>query len=436
MRIITIALFVVLLSYVCVRKRKFDYFSIASFSLILYYFPVFIGRLRNNDTGSAIYISNMTYLCIFSFGLLLLVFMIFFDKYYIKKGNKSLSHNINTKILSERNDLSNFCVFIVSIIGLVLMVITFINYGGFKGDFNKMNLLMRASKVTEYMKYIGLFSFVYSFSFKGKFINLCRLSSLMIILYTFLLGHRSFIVIGIIAIFMHFVGTAKPVRLVEIINKNKKMFLFILICLIFFVFVKNVFAAFMSGNYDLVISRLTNKNYYVDTLLESESNIIMNNLNNIVISNFKYGLGDFVFGIISLIPFVGGRLLDVFDYVSFEEKMNLAFNIHLSEGIGLGSNYIGEAYSIGNVFSVIVITILTLFFIKFLISRRNLTANPFTYTFLSLILTYFTFYIHRNSLIFLLTTTRAYLYILILLFILHAILGKKLLKQVENKNEK
>ena len=436
MRIITIILFIVLLSYVFIRKRKFDFFSIASFSLILYYFPVFIGHLRNNDTGNSIYISNMTYFCIFLFGLILFAFMAFFDKYYIKKGNNTISLNSNSKLLSERNDLSNLCVLIVSIIGLILMAITFVNYGGFSGDFNKMSLLMRANKITEYMKYIGLFSFVYSFIFKGKFIGLCRINSLVIILYTFLLGHRSFIVIGIIAIFMHIVGTSKPVRLVEIINKKKKMFIFIIMCLIFFVFVKNVFAAFMSGNYELVVSRLTNKNYYVDTLLESESNIIMNNLNNVVISNFKYGLGDFIFGIISLIPFVGGKLLSMFNYVSFEEKMNLAFNTHLSEGIGLGSNYIGEAYSIGNIFFVIVITILTLLFIKFLISKRNQTINPFTYTFLSLLLTYFTFYIHRNSLIFLLTTARAYLYILILLFILHRILGKKLLRQVENKNEK
>lgn len=434
MRFLTIILFIVLILYVIVRKRKFDFFSIAAFSYIIYYFPVFNGYLRNNNTGNQIFISNMTYFCIFIFGFLLLFFMIFFDKYYIKAGNNSNKVS-NVKMLKSKNELSNFCVLILSIIGIVLMIITFRNYGGFSGAFNKVNLLKNANKITEYMKYIGLFVFVYSFIFKGKFIKLCRILSLCIMFYTFLLGHRSFIVIGIISIFMHYVGTKNPVRLLEIIKKNKKKFFFIVICLLFFLFVKNIFAAFMAGNYELVFSRLSSKEYYIDTLLESESNIIMNNLNNIVVYGFKYSFSDFVIGVVSLIPLVGGRILNAFNYTTFEIKMNHVFNTLYSEGIGLGSNYIGEAYSIGNIYFLILIVILTLFFIKFLNSKRNHSSNPFTYTFLSILLTYFTFYIHRNSLIFLLTTARAYLYILILLFLLYGLLGKRFLSRGTNNEE-
>ena len=435
MQIITIILFIILLMYVVLKKRKFDFFSIATLSFVLYYFPVFIGHLRNIDTGNSVNISNKTYLCIIVFGSILLFFMLFFDKYYIKRFNRNSIKIVNTNIINSKNELSNLCIFILSIFGLVLMFITIVNYGMFINNFNKVKLLMNANKVTEYMKYIGLFVFVYSFIFKGKFINLCRINSLIIILYTFLLGHRSFIVIGIIAIFMHFVGTKESVRLIDIIKRNRKKFVLIILCLLFFLFVKNIFAAFLSGNYELVLTRLSDKNYYVDTLLESESNIIMNNLNNIVTYGFKYDFFDFILGILSLIPLIGGKLLNMVNYTSFETKMNYAFNSHFNEGIGIGSNYIGEAYSIGNIFFLIFITIFTLLFIKFLISKRNDTYNPFIYVFISIVLTYFTFYIHRNSLVFLLTTARAYLYILLLLMIMHAILGKKLLVRSKT-NEK
>lgn len=435
MQIITIILFIMLLMYVLLKKRKFDFFSIATLSFILYYFPVFIGHLRNIDTGNPVNISDRTYLCIIVFGSILLAFMFFFDKYYIKRFGNNPTKITENNMLNSKNELSNLCIYILSLIGLALMAVTVMKYGTFTSNYNKAKLLMNANKATEYMKYIGLFVFVYSFTFKGKLINLCRLNSFIIIIYTFLLGHRSFIVIGIISIFMYFVGTKDAVRLVDIIKKNRKKFIIFIIFLLFFLFVKNVFAAFLSGNYDLVLSRLSDKNYYIDTLLESESNIIMNNLNNIVTYGFKYDFYYFVLGILSLIPLIGGKLLSMVNYISFETKMNYAFNSHFSEGIGIGSNYIGESYSIGGFLLLIIITILTLFFIKYLISKRNKTCNPFTYIFISIILTYFTFYIHRNSLIFLLTTARAYLYIWFFLLILYSILGKKLLVRRKN-NEK
>ena len=115
-----------------------------------------------------------------------------------------------------------------------------------------------------------------------------------------------------------------------------------------------------------------------------------------------------------LIPVLGGSIANSLGYVSFESELNLRFNTRLSEGIGLGSTYLGEAYAMGGGLMVVFIMSLTFFTLLMIIYKYNNTDSPLAYTFLGIVATYFTFYIHRNSLIFLLVAARAYLYIWLL----------------------
>ena len=430
MKMITCVVLLTLLFYILLKKRKIDFFTIGALSILIYYFPVFIGQLKSSYSNRIILIDDKSYMCVAIFALIYLIFLLFTDKYSLK--NVTITKNINDKVEKykaiKNDNLSNFCVLLLSLIGLCMMMYTFIKTNGLTDTFNKMQLLTATDRITEYMKYIGTFTFVYSFCFKGKYINFCRINSLIIILYTFLLGHRSFIVIGLISIFINYLGSNSSIRLIDLIKKKKMVLLSVFVVFFFFIFIKGVFAALMNGDFELVSSRLTNQEYYINTLLTSEPNSIMLNLNNVVSYNLTYGFDNYIFGTLSLIPLLGDVFISNFNYVTFERVLNLTFNKQLDLGIGLGCTFIGEAYAVGNIFYLIIITILTLLLIKNFIKKREKTNNPYTYVFLSIVLSYFTFYIHRNSLLFMLITIRAYIYILILLIILKGLFKRTLSK--------
>lgn len=417
MIIVFYVIFIITLSYTVLKKRKFDFFSIAVFSAFIYFFPGFLGVVRSG-TGEILTIDNRVYICFITYLVMLQGMMLIADKKILKLGDKKIYSPIDYNDNLYSNSFENLSILVFELIGLVMMIYTIAHYGLSTGSFNKMELLSKTNKVTEYFKYIALFTFTYSFIAKGQFIRITRFLSLMLIGYTFLLGHRSFIVIGIIAIFMHYIGSVEPISVGKIIKDHPWAFISIIVSAVFFLFIKGVFAALMSGQYELVKSRLSSLEYYRNTFLESEANTITLNLQNVVTSGTTYPIGQYFMGLFGLIPIFGDKILNFFEYKSFETALNEQFNTQLSEGIGLGSTFLGEGYAIGNVIGVFFVLFLILILILFNISKRNNTQSIFSYVFFSIMLTYLTFYIHRNSLFFLLITGRAYLYIWFMAFIM------------------
>jgi len=311
----------------------------------------------------------------------------------------------------------------VGMVGLILLAYTYLRYSGGQSGFNKMQLLQQSNRMTEYLKYIASFVFVYSFVSEGKYVRLSRIIGILLIAYTFFLGHRSFAVICLISVFLHILNKQnQSVRLISYIRKRWKLFLLLLVFLLFFMFVKNVFAAFITGQYDLVRQRLTDPDYYLNMLLNGESNVILMNLNRVCVADMQYSIANYFLSLIGLIPIIGNYALNLFEVDFFETKLNRLFNSRLNEGVGLGSTYLGEAYATGWYVFLIIALIGTFVLISYLQRKRDRVKSKLTYTWLSLMLVYFTFYIHRNSLIYLLVTMRAYLYILLLICLIRWVL--------------
>lgn len=426
----------IVLVYTIFKTRRFDFFSIAALSAFIYYYPGVIGYI-STSLYDKIPIDASTYSCLCIFLAVLLVFMIIADKYAITIGTFVWYNPYKNRENYLASDYStNLAVLIVELLGLLMLAKTFSTFDGFRVNFNKMQLLANSNRFTEYLKYISLFTFVYSYVNTGWYNKTSRIISSILIGYTFVLGHRSFMVIGIIAIFMHYVNSTKKVRLVKVIRKHWVICSGMFLAALFFLFVKNIFAAFMAGQYELVMSRLTNPEYYVNSLLNSEANSITSNLHKVVSSGMEYSFGFYLLGLLQLIPLVGGSVTASLGYVSFEKKLNLAFNTQLDQGIGLASTYLGEAYSMGGSFMVMMIMFFTFCALLFLVYRYNNTNSSIAYTYYGIIATYFTFYLHRNSLVFLLIMARAYLYIWILIWLIRVIIRSMLRKSTKEMSVK
>lgn len=418
MKYLLILLVVVIVIYAIFGKRKIDFFLISTFSIVVYYYPALIGEIygAHGDTN----ITFDTYFCIILYTVSLLYYMIINDRYNLSVYKyKPKSDFNNTAYYSMIN---NYTIIILDLLGMVLLIYTMGKYGDIRHGFNKMQMLANANRLTEYLKYIALFAFVCSFISDGKGNRIARILSCILLGYTFVLGHRSFMVIGCIAIFIQKIESGEKVVFFEYIRKYKKAILGITVLATVILFIKGVFSALITGQYDLVKSRLEDPEYYRATLLSSEANVITYNLKKVCESGMRYSFFQYFLGLFCLVPVLGGRIGTWLEYTSFERMLNLNFNSRLDEGVGIGSTYLGEAYAVGGFLFVIVQSWIAFFIMSWLMKMRQKHIGKGANTLCLIILSYFSFYIHRNSLIFLLITARAYLYILIMYVLIQKVL--------------
>ena len=415
MQVIYILLSIIALTYVIFKVREIDYFTIYIFSIIIYYFPAYLGVIYKGDFNY-IPLSNTTYLILIINLSMILWIMIFYD--FIKRKNE-FKNNKN----DDNNNFDNKAILLISYITLVLNLISIYKYGGISSNFNKVELLQASSRITEYAKYFSLFIFVYAFTNKGKHINTIRIISIISMIRIFMLGHRSFLVIGIICIIFVYFKNKNIRNIFQVLIRHKKIIFMVIIFIAFIFFIKNVFAALMDRNYELVMSRLTDKNYYINTLLQSEPNTIVNNLDSVVKYNMKYDfISYFLVIFLSMIPFLGNIIINALNLKTFEYLLQINFNSQFYEGIGLGSTFLGECFATGGIFFVMLIGILVAIGIIIIEKFGDKVSSPLIKTWTLIFLTYSTFYISRNSLVFILVSSRAYFYITIFTLLIKSII--------------
>lgn len=411
MRIIYIFVLVCLLLYIFFKNRSIDAFTIMSISTFFYTYSTFWGYILVDNRK--IVLDVRVYNCLLIFAVLLLLFIVISD-------SQSVVHPLHKEInhKAESPPPNNYANLIVAIIGLFLMLYTIQLYGNILGTaLQKNELLMNANKGTEYFKYVSTFVFTYSFTNTGKYIKVSRFISTFLMIYTIILGHRSFVAIAIIAIGFGKIAkktNGEKVSLAMYLARHKWITLMSAGFILTVFLIKGISVALIAGYYDLVLQRLTSTDYYVESITSSETNAIMRNLQYACTSDMGYRLYDYIVSFLSLIPFVGGYVNTLLGGQSFSDLLNLKYNERYSEGFGLGATFLGEAYSAGW-YILLLFAIIGLFILvrymnkKFMLSNNTLVKN-----FFAIGCVYLTFYFHRNTFIFSLTTIRAYLYILLL----------------------
>lgn len=411
MRITYLILSIVILLYVLIRRKSIDFLVVYVMSAFLYYFPAYYGTIWTRQNHYAI--SEETYIALTINLLVVFLFMLVKDTISLKRTTNTNMLGIVDKAESANAD-ENIAVLFLAVVNFVIMSFYLWNYGvsNLLKTFDKVSILQSTNKAIEYSKYISMFVFCYAFSNQGKFIVLLRTLGVCFILYTFLLGHRSFLVIALIATIYNYLRKNTFHGVLQIIKLHKFQLVVLLAFVIFTFAIKHVQVVLFMGDFDLVFARLTSAEFYRLAFLRSEPNTIISNLNNTLVYNIKTDIGTYLGGlVVVLTPIIGS-------YVplpqSYSKILEIEFNPRAAEGIGLGSTFIGEAISCGGYFFLIVVLLANLIIINVFESKLHKTKSAAFRTWLSLSLCYLTFYINRNSMAFTWLSIRALLYIVLL----------------------
>lgn len=398
------------------RTKKMNFLFIYFLSSIIYYIFAISGKLYILDVNGSIWgydIDIKTNIVLIINMVLIFIATLIPEKNIVIK-KKSKKKHINLDL--EKCSMSIF--FIMCFILTIYTVIT-TNMFSSSGNFNKEKLMENTGTIVEYFKSIIMFSIVYIFIEKDIQYKLSTKILLMGSLFvTFLLGHRSYIVIAIIAIGFNYYNEkiAKNNKsLFRAIIKNYKIVLIAMLVIFVTFMIKGVTAALFDHNFDLVKTRLTNLDYYINTFKISEPNTTTMNLDTILRNNYMLDKSSYTILITLFIPFISRIVkFESFTYM-YQETLFGTSN--------RASTFLGEAYANGGFLLVGVIITLLLLLLKFIDIKFKNSNNNILKTFMLISGVDLSFYIHRNSMDYAFVRIRSYIYIVILIYIIKLIIS-------------
>lgn len=388
------------------------------FSSVIYYINIFFGQIFQK-TGNIVIgsdINNVTYFIMVINMILILLFQ-FIPQVSFKK--RVTFFNDTNDYFDGSLNLKSEKLAVITLALIMFMISFYIikSYGIFSLEsFDKLEILNSTGFVISYFKPISLVLFAYIFiqedidySKKIYFIILFN------IFITFMLGHRSYIVLGGIIILFDYIikNSVEHYNMFDFMKKHSKVILLILVLGISVYAVKGVYVALFTGQFELAFERLTDVDYYLNSVKLAESNSIMRYINTVTEMNFRVGTSTYFTLVTYIIPLIS-RYIPV---VSFSTILQEEVFVNARPG-SLGSSFIAEAFSNGGIIMVIIVifSIMILLSVLFNIYCRCKTNLIKIFTLICAI--ELSFYIHRNSLVTVLVRIRGYLYILILIYLI------------------
>ena len=397
------------------NKRKLDFITIYFLSSLFYYLNIIWGEVYTKQDYILISqeINDITYIImIINMGLIFL-FQIM-PNITLYKDRYNLKNNI---VKNKNYNCEKYAINTLACINFIIAIYIANKFGLFSlTEFDKLNILSSSTFIVSYFKVISIFMYVYIFTQQkviyNKITYILIMSSIGI---TFLLGHRSYIVIGSIAIIFNYIyiSSNKFKNMFVYIIKYKKLVFVIAMFGIGVYIIKGIYVALFTGQYELVIDRLTNIDYYIHSFKLAESNTIMKYINTISNTNYKVSTSTYIIIITYFIPFIS-RLFSV---ESFSSMMQRDLFPSARKG-SLGSTFIGEAYANGGIVAVFIFIFILLMICKLLYDIYKKYNGNLGRTFILLTAIELAFYIHRNGLATTVIRVRSYIYILILLSIM------------------
>ena len=418
--------------------KKLNFVIIYYFSSLIYYFNGFIGEIYTRGSNGTIesYAMNEKTYWILIINMLVIFIMLIID--FIKKRNVQDNEKENNCEATEKEEirkgsrkykkeLVEKCIIytgtIISVLGIIYIVYSLRDLL-FTNNYNKTIIMEKTSRLQEYYKMFTMFWTIYLViqheKVKSKLVWIVAFLGLAL---TFLLGHRSFLVIAIIAVAIYIINEKlwKKGNMLQFIACHKKILILALIFVFVVFFIKGVYTALFNRDFDLVWSRLTDISYYTNTLKISEPNVIMANLNGIVDADYKLDFCSYAVLPTYLIPGLT-NLLDI-------ESFTKVYQEDLFGSTNRASTILGEAYANGGLLVVIMVAFIlnsVLLMVSCFYEKSN---NNIWKAFLLLTGTDIAFFIHRNSADYAICRIRYFLYFVVVLFaikmIANVILDKK-----------
>lgn len=366
------------LAYFLFVERSFDFFSIAYFSAIIYFLPGFFGFVGNASVPEmGVYeISEATYWVFLSVLSIIFVSAFVYDHIFtVPRGSK---------VISDYNPSFLFASLIVALSGLVITVWV-------TGD----ALLQPGKQFVDHMPRRGYFLWCFGASLGLVYAFLHNkviyIGTFFVLLGgTVFIGFRSSFAIALIAVFVILLFCKGPQRLAL---ANWKQ------CLIggglgfLIIIYKPLYKKIKKGDWEHVVDRLTDSNYYLQSVSQSEPFTIQLILNKIIESDFHLNSSQLDVVWLNL-----GVFLNRFFEITVK-PFNTQFQTELFPDVtfGMAGNIWAQMWAFGGLTGV-VLFVSFFCIILMVLNRFLLSKNAITLSTVSLMGAYWSFFIHRNEL--------------------------------------
>jgi len=370
--------------YFLLKKRKFDFFSIGYFSSFLYFLPGFFDRV-SFTSNFVRYEEKMIDETYYVFNIVLssiVISAILFDSFKL---------NRNKQIVKTSKDYfaGEICL-ILALCSLIILIRT----AGFELlNPNKLYLMSKLDRWMMLLNYSSSFAFIILYYNKQRILFVLALLTQISIL---IIGFRFPLVISIIGAFcINFMGK-EPFRLI----KFKKYFIYAIFFTIFTLLIKRFLVAIKMWDVDLIISLANDSDYLLTAFTNAEPFETQSILNKVIQTNFEVPLDH-------LDQFLAFFLFES-SYFDIEiRSFNSYFQSVLFPGVrfGMASNIWAQFYALGGWVGLLLFVIIFNFVI---IVLNNLVINKTRIFSVVFILAgiYWSFYMQRNDLAYILSTQK------------------------------
>lgn len=361
--------------YFLIRKRRFDYFTLAFFSAIIYFMPGFFGSTAYHVDGVWRYsdIVADTYLIMAS--VLLSIWL-----------SAAIFTNAGGVVSNERPRRVDYyfinCVLLMALVGLLGTLLTASGklFSPEKDivmeGLGRWHILFYSSATLGLPVAYALDRYKMAMAFLG------------LLIFDLYIGFRVAFAIGVLSALVVYLYGCGRCRLIKM---GWKSWLMIFSVGVLFFLYKSLGYSIKYGNWDLVFEMLLSPDIYVDSVRHSEPFIIQNNLNEIILNNFKTS-PDHIFDVIYQATLFANNsgveivsFNDIFQPILFPEVE-----------YGLAGNIWAQMWSVGG--WVLLILFLILFNIVISVGNRTLQARRMVVRAgLAPVFCYWCFYIHRND---------------------------------------
>lgn len=368
------------LSYFLLCLRQFDFFSVAFFSGCVYFLPGFLGYTVVPIGGvnfATVDLEDQSYLVMIGVLTVICIGAVIFDQMLV--GNAPMPSK-------KEAELAAWFAVMLGLVGYVLIILTAKEVLLDEDKNRVMQSLNRWYILGATAAPIGAV-----LAFVSKRWSLF-LISMILLLFDVYIGFRTSFAIALIAIFTLYLSRCGPQR---VVLQNWRLGIIGLLCVCFLFVYKQLYIAVKLGWWDMIIDRLYDAELYTSALLMSEPFNTQAILNEVVVQDFRVGLGhlkDVALQFMLFSPDLGGVPIsfnDLFQATLFPSDLDY----------GMANNIWAEMLSSGGW------PLLGLFLLCFIVliavgSYMTCCGDPTLVAGAALVFSYWTFYIHRNDLIY------------------------------------
>jgi len=400
--------------YFVAAKRRFDYFSLAFFSAILYFSPGFFGYASYHINGYWYHqeLVDETYaVMIFVVSSLVFSGIVFSQRQSIPRLERQVE---------PRYSFVLAWLIVLSFIGLFGVLLT---SGGVIASHNKSEVLEGLNRWHIIFTSAATIGLPLAFAARKK---LSFFLFFLFLVFDLYIGNRSGIVISLMSVFVIALSqNQKPVRLLE----HWLIAALVVFFGLFMLIIKQLLAAIKFGDVSIVQAIASESGFLINSIVQSEPFVTQTVLNSVIVNNFKTEL-DHVFSVF-------------YQFIVFSENIglhSLSFNDYFQPTLfpaveyGMASNIWAQMWSAGG---WLLLGLFMLFFIASIyFANKTLDSSRIIIRAgLSPVFVYWVFYIHRNDLSYQVNIDKRLLIVFFVCLVMSMLTYNMLKPYIRNKRE-